>query len=90
MEALPDQIVIYRGCGPENRNGLSWTLNRETAIGFPFKALYNAKQPILLTATVSKRRIAALKLDRNEHEVIVAGLPATCWTEEPIIRNGDS
>lgn len=90
LEALPDQIVIYRGCGPENRNGLSWTLDRETAISFPFKAFYTATRPILLTATLSKRRIAALKLDRNEHEVIVAGLPETCWTEEPITTPSES
>ena len=38
---------------------------------FPFMQRYWTDHPILLTATISKQRAAALKLDREEHEVIV-------------------
>lgn len=84
FDALPDQVTIYRGCGPRNRDGLSWSISREVAMKFPFTNRYETEEPILLTATVSKCRIAALKLDRNEQEAIVVDLPASCWTEERI------
>jgi hypothetical protein len=81
---LPEQITIYRGCGPENKSGLSWTLNRETAAKFPFMARYRTAQPILLKATINKHRAAALKLERGEEEVIVFDLPSTAWTDESL------
>jgi hypothetical protein len=28
FEALPEQITIYRGCGPKNMFGFSWSLDR--------------------------------------------------------------
>lgn len=84
FDAIPDEVRIYRGCGPRNMNGLSWSLSRRVAIEFPFKRRYRADQPILLTARVRKDRIAALKLERNEQEVIVIDLPANCWKVEPI------
>lgn len=65
-----------------NQDGLSWTLNREIAISFPFLNRYRTDQPMLLTATVSRDRIAALKLDRDEQEVIVIDLAPSCWTVE--------
>jgi len=33
---LPDQITIYRGCGPRNKRSASWTLSRAIAARFPF------------------------------------------------------
>jgi hypothetical protein len=84
FDALPEQATIYRGCGHRNRDGLSWSISREIAMRFPFMRRYETDHPILLTATVSKHRIAALKLDRNEEEAIVIDLPASYWSEEPI------
>ncbi len=84
FEALPDKITIYRGCGPRNKSGMSWTLSREKAVRFPFMPRYWSDEPTLLTATISKWRAAALKLERNEQEVIVIELPETSWTEELI------
>ena len=84
LEALPDQVTVYRGCGPDNKDGFSWSLKREVAEGFPYKALYGTDQPILLTATVLKKKIAALKLGRNEHEAILFEMTPDCWTEEPL------
>jgi hypothetical protein len=36
FHAQPDEITIYRGCGPRNRFGYSWTLDRKVAEKFPF------------------------------------------------------
>jgi hypothetical protein len=85
LDSLPAEITIYRGCGPLNKNGLSWSLDREVAMWFPFSGRFHSDQPILLTATIKKKRIAALKLHRGEQELIVVDLPESCWTEEPII-----
>ena len=84
FETLPEQVTIYRGCGPRNREGLSWSLCREVASRFPFYSRYWTDRPTLLTAMVPKHRIAALRLDRNEQEAIVVDLPSSCWTEERI------
>jgi hypothetical protein len=84
FEALPDQITIYRGCGPLNKQGFSWSLNREVAAEFPFKSRYCVDRPMLLTATINKNRAAALKLGRNEQEIIVLDLSSNSWTEQPL------
>lgn len=85
FEALPEIITIYRGCGPLNKTGFSWTLNRDLAAQFPFNRRYETDQPTLLTATISKHRAAALKLDRNEQEIIMIGLQPTDWSEERLL-----
>ena len=85
FEALPDELVIYRGCGPHNVRGLSWSLKREVAVKFPLYGRYHTYVPMLLTARIPKRRAAALKLGRKEHEIIVFDHfeePSLCWTGE--------
>jgi hypothetical protein len=86
FKALPELITIYRGCGPRNKNGFSWSLNRKIAATFPFIQRYWTDQPTLLTATISKHRAASLKLDRGEEEIIVFDYPdepSVQRTEEP-------
>lgn len=68
--ALPEVVTVYRGCGRNNMRGASWSLEREVAARFPFLNRYYAETPILVTATVRKHQILALKLDRDEAEVI--------------------
>lgn len=70
FDALPDTIVIYRGCGPVNRLGLSWSLDREKAMRFPFLNRYRTENPELLTAAVRKSQVYAVKLNRAESEII--------------------
>jgi hypothetical protein len=85
FEALPEQITIYRGCGPKNMFGFSWSLDRQIAAKFPLMPRYSTNEPKLLTATISKNRAAALKLDRGEQEVIVFAYPdesSIHWTVE--------
>lgn len=69
-EALPEIVTIYRGSGKKNKNGPSWSLDKNVASKFPFLNRYKVDDPMLLTATVDKRLILAVKLDRNESEVI--------------------
>jgi hypothetical protein len=84
FQALPDQITIYRGCGPHNKHGLSWSLSREVAAGFPFNYRYRTDPAILLTATINKNIAAALKLGRDEQEIVILDTSAICWTEGPL------
>ena len=68
--------------GLDNKAGLSWTLRRPIAERFPFCSRYHADRPMLLTATIEKQRAAAIKLERNEDEIIVVGLTEADWSEE--------
>jgi hypothetical protein len=67
---LPEIVTIYRGCGARNIHGICWTLDRAVAGEFPTLNRYKVEDPLLVTATVSKRDIVALKLGREEEEVI--------------------
>lgn len=69
-DALPERLTIYRGCGPSNMLGASWSLSRDTAARFPFLNRYLQSDPLLVTATVKKSHVLAIKLDRGESEVI--------------------
>jgi hypothetical protein len=68
--ALPDRLTIYRGCGERNLLGASWSLERETAARFPLLHRYRQARPLLVTATVRKAHVLAVKLDRQEAEII--------------------
>jgi hypothetical protein len=69
-DALPERVTVYRGCGPVNMLGASWSLSRDVAARFPFLSRYRQAQPLLVTATVRRDRVLAVKLQRNEAEVI--------------------
>lgn len=66
---LPDEIVIYRGAGKDG-NGLCWSMSKEIASRFPFLNRYTRDDPYLHTATVPKSKVWAIKLDRNEQEIV--------------------
>ncbi len=88
FEALPEQITIYRRCGPINMFGFSWSLDRQIAAKLPFMMRYRADKPTLLTATINKNRTAALMLDRSEQEIILFDYPdepTAFWTEEELL-----
>lgn len=72
-DELPDVITVYRGCGPGNLRGASWSLDRDVAARFPFLNRYRAFMPVVITATVRKHSVLALKLDRDEAEIITFG-----------------
>jgi hypothetical protein len=69
--ALPPTMTVYRGAGDEGGGGFSWSLDRAVAVRFPRYARYRpASVPTLFIAEVDKLDILALKLDRDEAEVI--------------------
>jgi len=68
---LPQTMTVYRGAGDEGASGFSWTLDRAVAVRFPSYARYRpASVATLFIAEVEKLDILALKLDRDEAEVI--------------------
>lgn len=70
FDRLPEVVTIYRGCGEHNQDGLSWSLDKAVAGKFPFMTRYRARHPLLITATVEKEEIIALKMGSGEQEVI--------------------
>lgn len=69
-QGLPEIVTVYRGAGRFNRMGASWSLDEQVARRFPTLNRYRQKTPMLYTARVPKERILAVKLDRQEAEVI--------------------
>ncbi len=69
-DALPELMTVFRGCSPQTIDGLSFSLNYNIAVKFPFLNRYKTKHPLIVTAQVEKRT-TVLKLDRGEEEVIV-------------------
>jgi hypothetical protein len=74
LDALPESVTVYRGADRGvNEQGLCWSLDRAVAARFPFLNRYRAQDPVLVTANVPRDRIVAVKLDREEAEVITKG-----------------
>jgi hypothetical protein len=71
FEKLPDAVTVFRGCYANNKWGLSWSLDRAVAEKFPTLHRYRQQgQPLLVKALACKADIAALKIEREEYEVI--------------------
>jgi hypothetical protein len=71
LRGLPEIISIYRGCYPNNRSGLSWSIEKEIATGFTLKNRYQQTgQPRLLLEAKIRREHAVLILGRSEQEII--------------------
>ena len=87
FDALPDVLIIYRGCYDINKWGASWSLNREVAERFPHLTRYsNEGRPLLIKATIPKSRVAALKLGRGEQEVVTFLRPKFISISTAILR----
>jgi hypothetical protein len=69
-DALPDRVTIYRGCQEANLMGLCWTLDRALANSFTQLSRFRVEKPLLATATVPKKKVLAVKLGRDEKEII--------------------
>jgi hypothetical protein len=72
FRALPDEFVVWRGCYANNKEGLSWSIHRNVAEGFPFlhRFRHETKRPLLIKGLVRRSSVIALKLDRSEAEII--------------------
>jgi len=86
--SLPGVVVIYCGCGEANINGACWSVSKETAERFPFLNRYRTAVPLLVTATVEKQDILALKHDRSEDEIIT--LDPNIINVEPISQGREA
>lgn len=75
LKSLPDEVEIYRGCFEGiNDEGLSWTLDKSIAEMFSQHRHFKRKddwESVILSQTVSKEDIFAVKLGRKESEVIL-------------------
>ena len=75
LKSMPDEVEIYRGCFEGiNDEGLSWTLDKSIAEMFSQHRHFKRKgdwESIILSQTVSKEDIFAIKLGRKESEVIL-------------------
>lgn len=88
FEQLPDVVTVYRGCYADNKWGMSWSLDKEVAERFPFLNRYRSSgRPLLVKARIQKQDIVALKLDRNESEVICMSKPRHVSTSNAIGRH---
>jgi hypothetical protein len=67
-DALPETVMIYRGQEARWEPGICWSLDREVANRFAVR--FRGRNPVVLTAKVSKCDILAVKLNRGEQEVI--------------------
>jgi len=68
-EGLGETVTVYRGYQPGlNKDGISWTVNREKAEWF---ATRFGKKGKVLEKQVSKRDIIAVFTGRNEYEVVI-------------------
>ena len=69
-DALPYINIAYRGCDAGWLDGVSYSSNKKVANWFAFYTLTQAEQPTLITAHVRKDLIMAVKLRRDEEEII--------------------
>jgi hypothetical protein len=70
FDRLPQTMTVYRGCGAFNANGICWSLSSTIAREFHSIPRYKVEEPLLLTGTVEKARVVALKRCLNEDEII--------------------
>ena len=67
---LPEEITIFRGCSKRFPKGLSWSMDPAVAGKFPFLYRHAVPDPVLVTARVRKADIVAVKLGRDEQEIV--------------------
>jgi hypothetical protein len=77
-DALPLEVTVYRGCSIFDKraggiHGMSWTLSLEVAKKFPTLKRYMVSYPVVYRANVKKSRVLAVKLSRDEEELITFG-----------------
>jgi hypothetical protein len=71
FDALPETVEVWRGCHEANKWGLSWSLDKEVASRFPTLSRFRGQgQPLLVRAKLRKSKIIAVKLGRDEQEIV--------------------
>ena len=75
LDALPEKVRIYREYSSFNREVSSWTLDRGVTERFARRWGGPETESLILSATVERDFIVALKLDGYESEVVLFILP---------------
>lgn len=73
-DAIGETITVYRGCYEGlNEDGFSWSIDKDVATSFIKNNRYhqNDFNSLVITATFSRDVVAAIKLNRNEFEIII-------------------
>ncbi len=73
FEQLPDELTVYRGGDAATvLDGLSWTLEWDTAAGFArgHRGMFN-NNPVIIVGKVAKRDIVLATNTREEKEIVV-------------------
>ncbi len=80
LEGLPEIVTIYRGCGPMNEQGWSWTLDEEQAEWFAQRVPGSSGDlfgGLVLIAECQRSAIIAYLSGRGEDEIIIDPRDAT-------------
>jgi len=81
LNKLPFDLEVYRGIQYDSqRDGLSWTLDRDKAIWFAKRFQRPNVQPRLLSGKLDRQNVLAYMTGRGESEII-------CWPENVTVIN---
>lgn len=76
---LGDTVRVWRGTHgvtmPVARTGYSWTTDHDTACYFAMRHAGNIRQPLVITADVSRAAIVCYSDERGESEVLLFKAP---------------
>lgn len=67
----PDSILIFRGCQPKDKRGISWTFNPRKADWFARRLDHRGTAKVYKARVRSKKGILGVFLSRDEDEVVV-------------------
>jgi hypothetical protein len=88
FDALPDQIIVYRGMSGVSRHqaqyGMSWTADKTVAAWFANRFANDRTAPVCLQAVVSKTDVFAYF--KSEHEIVIRSGKARQVQVVPIQR----
>ncbi len=87
FDELPDQLTVYRGCTVERLFGLSWTVDRQTAIQFAYGHRgIRPPEAVLAKVRINKADILFACDRREEGEVLVEvqWAKGTCLEVRPL------
>lgn len=84
-QGLPsDDVTVWRGQDlAAGRQGLSWTTNREVALGYAMGRRTRNETPALYSAVVTWTDIAFACVDRRENEIVLFS-PPDDWMGGPL------
>lgn len=71
FNSLPNPVSVYRGCGEQNRSGLSWTISMAVAQYFAGQAKIAQGQGLVLCGNVQKTAVLAYMESQHQYELII-------------------